>query len=244
MRHKKHLKANEGDEGEWIMSYADTVTLLLCFFVIFFSQNKDVGKSEVAKLKEKQEVVEIKREMASLKKEKIKIKKKEDALKKLKERLVVIFKKQDLKGVEVKQRENEVIVRLNEKEFFNVGSYKLIKNGKSSLGKIASSLKTLNKDFEIYVEGHTDSKPVRGSLFYNSNLGLSSLRASNAAEVLILFGLDKSRVRVVGYGESQPLAKDRVLASDTKKVKYLEEESKLNRRVEVRLVYQENSSVD
>ncbi|MGH1467252.1 MAG: OmpA/MotB family protein [Bdellovibrionales bacterium] len=242
MRHKKKLlKVNSSDEGEWIMSYADTVTLLLCFFVIFFSQSKIIGDDKKGEQKQAQMISKIKRELASIEKEKVKKKEKIEKAKKLKARLVVIFKKQNLKGVEIKQKENEVIVRLSEKEFFNVGSYKLIKNGEGSLNKIASSLKALNEEFDIYVEGHTDSKPVKGSVHYRSNLGLSSLRASTAAEVLISFGLDKRRVRVMGYGDSKPLAKDRVIASEGKEVKYLEEESKLNRRVEVRLVYQEKA---
>jgi len=199
MPRKKAKQIDSGDEGEWIMSYADTVTLLLCFFVIFFSQSKMIGETEEDKPEEV--VLEI------------------------------------IPEEKVQRKENEVIIRLSEKVFFNVGSFKLIKNGESSLKKLATSLKLIIEDFEVYVEGHTDSKPVRGSVHYRSNLGLSSLRASTAAEVLTSSGLDKQRVRVMGYGDSKPVAKDRVIASETNEVKYLEEESRLNRRVELRLVY-------
>ena len=227
MPRKKAKQIDSGDEGEWIMSYADTVTLLLCFFVIFFSQSKMIGETEEDKPEEV--VLEIIPEE--------KIIEEIEEIEKLKKQIVVALEEQDIKGVEVQRKENEVIIRLSAKEFFNVGSFKLIKNGESSLKKLATSLKLIIEDFEVYVEGHTDSKPVRGSVHYRSNLGLSSLRASTAAEVLTSSGLDKQRVRVMGYGDSKPVAKDRVIASETNEVKYLEEESRLNRRVELRLVY-------
>ncbi len=53
---------------------------------------------------------------------------------------------------------------------------------------------------EIEVSAHTD---VRGSAQYN--LELSKKRAAAAMEYLITKGIDRSRLRSVGYGEMQPL---------------------------------------
>ncbi len=231
---KRKIKPSDDQEGEWIMSYADTVTLLLCFFVIFFSQNK-LSENEETEKDRTQVLAEVIKEKEALENEKALEAEKAKMLKELKERLVLELQEEDFKGMKIIETENEIIVRLNEKEFFKVGSYRLINSGKGSLAKISKSLAKVSKDFDVYVEGHTDSKPVSASASYRSNLGLSSLRASTAAEVLVENGLDPSRVRATGYGDSVPVAVDRILASETSEVQYLEDQASQNRRVEVTL---------
>jgi OOP family OmpA-OmpF porin len=53
----------------------------------------------------------------------------------------------------------------------------------------------------ILVAGHTDSVGSK-----NYNLKLSTNRANRVREYLITHGIDKSRVRAIGYGESKPIA--------------------------------------
>ena len=66
----------------------------------------------------------------------------------------------------------------------------------------------------ILVEGHTDS---RGSETYNQQL--SERRAQAVRDALVSRGVDPRRLRVIGYGESQPIS-----SSDA-----------MNRRVELRI---------
>src|SRR5690606_40279800 len=56
---------------------------------------------------------------------------------------------------------------------------------------------------EVLVVGHTDST---GSDQYNQ--GLSERRASSARAFLVGAGLEPSRVRAVGRGESEPIAEN------------------------------------
>jgi len=66
----------------------------------------------------------------------------------------------------------------------------------------------------ILVEGHTDSK---GAEAYNQQL--SERRAQTVRDALVNRGVDARRLRVIGYGESQPIS-----SSDA-----------MNRRVELRI---------
>ncbi len=66
----------------------------------------------------------------------------------------------------------------------------------------------------ILVEGHTDSK---GSESYNQQL--SERRAQAVRDALVNRGVDSRRLRVIGYGESQPISSD----------------DAMNRRVELRI---------
>lgn len=66
----------------------------------------------------------------------------------------------------------------------------------------------------ILVAGHTDSK---GSETYNQQL--SERRAQAVRDALVNRGVDPRRLRVIGYGESQPISSD----------------DAMNRRVELRI---------
>jgi OOP family OmpA-OmpF porin len=66
--------------------------------------------------------------------------------------------------------------------------------------KVANFL-TAYPETKAEIEGHTDS---RGSEKYNRDL--SQKRAENVMKHLISNGIDPSRLRAVGYGESRPIA--------------------------------------
>jgi len=70
------------------------------------------------------------------------------------------------------------------------------------------------------VGGHTDSY---GTEEYN--MGLSVRRARAVADYLVAGGIDRSRLRVEGYGETQPVA-----SNDT------EDGRAQNRRVELSVI--------
>lgn len=98
--------------------------------------------------------------------------------------------------------------------------------------RIAEYLRA-NPAGRIYVEGHTDDKPVKAPVtdyrafctVYDDNFTLSAARARQARQLLIGRSAPEAsrRVIVAGYGDSQPLPG--LLPSDER-----------NRRVEVRFV--------
>jgi len=83
--------------------------------------------------------------------------------------------------------------------------------------KLAEIIKSSGKTVQLF--GHTDSD---GPSWYNQKL--SEKRAQSVADFLIKNGVDKSKIKTKGLGESKPIA-----PNDTPQNKYL------NRRVEVKL---------
>lgn len=72
--------------------------------------------------------------------------------------------------------------------------------GQQKLDAAAATM-AANPTVEVSVEGHTDAV---GSDVYNQ--GLSERRANAAVAYLVAKGVDASRMRAVGYGESKPAA--------------------------------------
>ena len=105
---------------------------------------------------------------------------------------------------------------------------------------MAELLKPYQDRILVKVEGHSDSLPVNPFSPYKTNLNLSSLRASQAANVLIANQFGESRIRVVGYGSARPLVADRMPSSEGGE--YLPEKGLKNRRIEVRVQVTESEA--
>ncbi len=80
-------------------------------------------------------------------------------------------------------------------------------------------------DFDVLIEGHTDNQPIRTSEFA-SNWELSTARASRFARYLIERGINPERLSVHGYAEFRPVAPNNSEANRAK-----------NRRIEILLGY-------
>lgn len=70
----------------------------------------------------------------------------------------------------------------------------------SELARFAHVLKN-HPDLEVTLEGHTDNVGDAGS-----NLELSRKRAGSVKDHLMSLGIDASRITVMGYGKSKPVA--------------------------------------
>lgn len=109
---------------------------------------------------------------------------------------------------------------LNEnKIIFKRRSVKVTDASNIALEKVAQILKD-NDFLNIEVAGHTDS---RGKASLNKRL--SQQRANSVRDILISLGIDKNRLKAVGYGEKFPIAKD-----DKDGL------SEINRRVEINII--------
>lgn len=219
------------DASAWIMSYADTVTLLLCFFIIFFAEQSkkadrdvlmDLGKTMEKSRGESSDDKESGRRRAQM-------------LSKIESEVRTELAQFEVKKINlgILRRRKEILLRLYERDFFHIGSYKLKSNGYKVLEGVAGLLKPYQNKILTKVEGHSDSLPVNPMSPYKTNLNLSSLRASQAANVLIANSLVESRIRVVGYGSARPLVNDRSPSSEGGK--YMPQEGVKNRRIEIRI---------
>jgi outer membrane protein OmpA-like peptidoglycan-associated protein len=100
----------------------------------------------------------------------------------------------------------------------------LINNSKPELKSLVKFLKD-NPTAKIILEGHTDSK---GELDYNERL--AKMRAEAIKNQLVQAGISKSRVRVISYGETKPVA-----ANEHSDGSDNIEGRQMNRRVEIRI---------
>ena len=114
-------------------------------------------------------------------------------------------------------REGEgIIVSFDSGLLFDFDSYQLRDATTQNLDKLANSLKKYDKTI-VHVLGHTDNQ---GTASYN--LELSKKRATMVREHLSKNGIKEARVKMEGYGETDPVADN-----DTA------ENRQLNRRVEI-----------
>jgi len=128
----------------------------------------------------------------------------------------------DMKNVELnfKLQPIEVGAVVNLKSvLFELGSTTLLDESYSELNTVVDFLNT-NPKVEIELEGHTDN---RGDA--KKNLVLSQQRVDKIKSYLVSKGISARRIKGKGFGGSRPIATNNT-----------EEERKLNRRVEFRIL--------
>lgn len=218
---------------EWVTSYADTVSLLLCFFIIFFAEYKrradEVMLMQLSKSFQKMQSVTTEDVESDRKKATMLSKIETEVRNELAQ-----FKDEQVE-LGIQRSRKEVLLRLYENDFFHIGSYQLKPNGLSILNKVSKLLIPFQDKVYIKVEGHSDSLPVNPMSPYKTNLNLSSLRASQAANILIANTIKESKIRVLGFGSANQLVDDRAPAAEGKEGAYIPEKGLKNRRIEIRI---------
>jgi outer membrane protein OmpA-like peptidoglycan-associated protein len=90
---------------------------------------------------------------------------------------------------------------------FDSGQATIKSSARSSLDRIASSLKGKYSGYNVRIGGHTDSDPIKKSASkWSSNDQLSQARADAVRSYLVSKGVSAGRISAVGYGSSQPKA--------------------------------------
>ncbi|MFQ5504186.1 MAG: flagellar motor protein MotB [Planctomycetota bacterium] len=113
--------------------------------------------------------------------------------------------------ISVRYRKGRVSIGISDRVTFAPGSTRIAPEGKSLLQRISAALRKRYPGKRIYVEGHTDTDPIRKSKKrFRNNRHLSSERADAVASYLIgKCKIDESRVVIVGYGPTDPISKDK-----------------------------------
>ncbi len=210
----------EHDESNWLISYADMMTLLCVFYIMMFSMSKiNVPEFE-----------HVKKEMAKHFNSKY-----ESPTEDLGKFINQVVQEAGVsKEVLTTSDGVSVSVAFQSTLFFDSLSAEMSDQGRGILAKFISGLMAkqtqLGKSYKIVVEGHTDSQPVMGGAF-PSNWELSSSRATRVIRLFIDGGFDARNLLAIGYSDTQPLAESRNLDGSWN----LENLAK-NRRVMVRIL--------
>ncbi len=94
-------------------------------------------------------------------------------------------------------------LEIQDKVLFQSSEANLLTAGKSLLKKLAPLLK--KSSGLIYIEGHTDNRPITTARF-PSNWELGSSRATSVLHFLSSQELETSRLRAITYGDTKPIA--------------------------------------
>ncbi len=186
------------DESNWLISYADMMTLLCAFFIMLFSLSKlDEPKYE----KVKQEVAKtFKGEYHPPAKE-------------LEQEITQVIQEAGVqRETTLKSDAYGVSLSFQSTLFFDTLSAEINDPGKTVLAKViqgvlARQQKDLKK-YKIVVEGHTDSRPILSGGFA-TNWELSGARASRVVRLFIDKGFSAQHLTAIGYADTQPEVVDR-----------------------------------
>jgi chemotaxis protein MotB len=204
---------------DWLMSYADMITLLMAFFVLLISMShidpvkyeqvqggmaKDIGKREtehpIQQLR-----ADINKAMQGL--------------------------KIDDTKVDIGNDDRGLVLQLDAGTLFDPASAKLKEELLPALTKMAEMLDSDRYSaFQVEVDGHTDDTPVSTPAF-PSNWELSAARATTVVRYFIQQGVAPTRLSAVGLADTQPRVTNRDANGNP-----LPANQAINRRVSIHIV--------
>ncbi|MCB2290553.1 flagellar motor protein MotB [Clostridium sp. CS001] len=221
--------------NEWLATYGDLVTLLMCFFVLLYSMAViDEGKAKQAiSSLNKMGILSQQGDINSSLSDSILegtaiISEEQQQMDSIHSEVKKIIEQKNLQNeVEVINEAKGVLIRFKDDVIYDVGSADLKPGAKVILAQISDVLKKYNKN--IRVEGHSDNLPIQSGK-YESNWELSSARAISVVKFLTSeLPLDKrikeQSFEVSGYGEFKP-----IVPNDT------DQNRQKNRRIEMLII--------
>lgn len=220
LKEKKHSQEHDEhvEEGPWIVSYADMMTLLFCFFVILTSfANFDPvtfekKSEEVSKHFVPSKIEGEKRGIETLGTD--------------------IGGHPNLKNeVSTKIKDGALEIVFSSSVMFDPGSTTLKKDFIKNIDAMISLIKSKNPNYRIIVEGHTDNSPVSPNGVYRSNWEISSARSASVVERFQFYGFQGKQLISVGFGDTRPIAPNK-----DKDGNPIPDNQSLNRRVVIKVL--------
>ena len=227
---RTQVEVPEEGAPAWIVTFADMMSLLLCFFVLLLSfSSLDIAKYEKV-LGSLKYAFGVQRtpsdsEFASPPGVSQEMDKKLSADQKDILGLVLVLRKLVQQDVDVKDLavvssdQTGALLRVQSGAMFDPGSATLKPEASMIIDKVVTILRERN--FSVVIRGHTDSQLIHSAQF-PSNWELSAARAAASARRIIeRGGIDTNRIKAIGYADSRPLVPNNT-----------EENRAFNRRVE------------
>ncbi len=222
---KKHR--GENDDSNWLISYADMMTLLCVFYIMMFSMSK-LNVPEFEKVKK-----EVAEQFGA------KYTSPTEDLGKFMTNIITetgVAKEATLTGDGV-----SVSIAFHSTLFFDTMSAEISPIGQQIMTKIISAIaskqKAGGKQYKVVVEGHTDSQPILSGPF-PSNWELSSGRATRVVRMFLDHGFHPENLLAIGYADTQPVAESRNADGS-----WNEEALAKNRRVVLRVMLPDVDSI-
>lgn len=226
---RRKKKGDEINTNAWMDTYADTITLLLTFFILLYS----ISAVDSQKLKELSEALQFSlrgsesvKEIESLDEIKVDVNEENNKYEDLSKKLNQIIQENSLaEVVKIREEDRGIVLQLDESILFDPGNANIKESSIHILDTISKIIE--DTDNEIVAEGHTDNIPINNEK-YKSNWELSTARSVNIVKYLIENkNINPARISVKGYGEYNPIAPNDTPENRTQ-----------NRRVDILVVEQ------
>lgn len=242
---QKKLTQKKVDEEIPLWSMVDLMTLLLIFFLFFYTTAIKGSLSVSQDLPEESSGLQIESSASYQEKAEAKTliesyqtrvsaspfhsenEKPEQTIQQLREEILETMDKGDQDVFSVSSDQHRLVFVLGEQVTFKEGEATLLESYQPIFVRIADFISS-KYECQVVVSGHTDNKPIRTEKF-PSNLELSSIRAITVAKFLIENGVKPHRVSVQGFSEYRPLFENTSPENRQK-----------NRRVEIALIKEQD----
>jgi len=209
----------EEDKEEWMVTYADAITLLMAFFVMLLTfKEYDAGQREEA-------VAAIKENLGNQQNV-------ERPMMNLMNGLNSILDGGQIQPEDatVSFDDSGVVIEFSSKSFFKSGSATLKPEATEILAGIAEELQEpMYQLYFLEVEGHTDDVPIKTRMF-PSNWELSTARAAIVVREFIELDIKPARLKAAGYADTRPKEPNKDMFGEA-----IPENREINRRVAIRL---------
>ncbi len=210
---------DEEQKEDWLVTYADAITLLMAFFVMlltFAEFDIPAYQDAVAGIAENvgghsdvtSPITEMQIELQD-----------------------VTMEMQANKVVEVHRDDKGVVIDLASGAFFDSGTATVREAALPVLARIVQVINAPIYDYyHVEVEGHTDDDPISTQIF-PSNWELSAGRASAIVRVFAETGINPRRLKVAGYADTRPRVPNRLPDGSP-----IQDNQTLNRRITIHVM--------
>ncbi len=207
----------EESVDSWLMSYADMITLLMCFFIIFVSvsEPKRDKFSEITQgLANKFGSVDMSTPFSGV----------------FGSLQSIVESNKMFRDVAIVKTDKSIEMEIASESFFKRHTAEIDEAKLEVLGEMAAAIKTIDfLDYRIIIEGHTSDMPPKSGV-YPTNWELSTARAAYLVRFLIEQGIPADRMRAVGYADTQPKVPNLDLSKNP-----IPENREINQRMVVKL---------
>lgn len=197
--------------NSWMITYSDMITIMLCFFIVFFiiSDNESHSLQQMKTMLSAQ-VEDLQEENIQLKEERNKLAQKIFGIDDFEEEheardgiLAFLQERELMDHVEILQNERGLMIRFKDSVLFPSGSADVSDQGLELLEEVGQKLTEISNP--VIIEGYTDNMPIQTAT-YPSNWELSTARATTVARYLIYeLHVPEERLSVAGFGEQNPI---------------------------------------
>ncbi|MBW1993143.1 MAG: OmpA family protein [Deltaproteobacteria bacterium] len=210
------IYSEKSHKADWIVTFADLMTLLLVFFVLLYSistlnlekfknaiksiqvslgeTNPRIGLLDLVNVPEAKDMNFVIENLTGLRS------REQEMIKTINE---FIDGKNQSENIIVYSKAGKIIIQVRGKVLFGSGSAKFNEAAIPILDEIIDIIQTY-PEYNVNIKGHTDDIPISNKQ-YPSNWELSAIRATTVLKHLISGGVDPLRLTATGYAELFPI---------------------------------------